>query len=339
MKTRKFIDTVTVYATAGRGGDGSASFRREKFVPKGGPDGGDGGRGGHVILRGNHDVDSLVSLYFSPHQRAGSAGNGTGKQQHGENGANRLIDVPCGTEVWDKDTGVLLGDILVHGQELVVARGGKGGLGNVHFKSSTHQAPHEFTPGEPGQEITLRLELKIIADIGLVGFPNAGKSSLLSKLSDAHPKIAAYPFTTLNPVLGTIIFDDFTRLRIADIPGIIKGAHDGVGLGDAFLRHIVRARFLLLVIDMAGVDTRPPVDDYRCLMEELELYSADLLDRPRLVIANKMDIPEAAENLKSFIRKTRTRPLPVSTETGEGIRALKTRLHALCKGRTDPLSP
>lgn len=322
---------MTVFATAGNGGNGSSSFRREKFVPKGGPDGGDGGRGGHILLQGDADTDSLIALYFAPHLRAGHGGGGAGNRKHGRNGKDCIIKVPCGTEVWDKETDTLLGDIVAHGQELMAARGGKGGLGNTHFKSSTHQAPTEHTDGELGQDLALRLELKVMADVGLVGFPNAGKSSLLARLSDARPKIASYPFTTLNPVLGTVVFDDLTRLRIADIPGIIKGAHDGVGLGDDFLRHIERARFLLIVVDMAGVDTREPVEDYRCLMRELRLYDAELPKRPHLVIANKMDLPEAADHLKVFIRKTRIRPLPVSAETGDGIPGLRTRLYDLCR--------
>jgi GTP-binding protein len=331
LKTRKFVDHVTVFATAGNGGNGSASFRREKFVPKGGPDGGDGGRGGHVILRGDRDTDSLIALYFAPLLRAGHGGNGAGQQKHGRNGLDKLIKIPCGTEIWDTETDTLLGDIITHGQELIIARGGNGGIGNVHFKSSTHQAPTEQTDGEPGQDVTLRLELKIMADIGLVGFPNAGKSSLLTALSDAHPKVAAYPFTTLNPVLGTVLFEDYTKLRIADIPGIISGAHEGVGLGYDFLRHIERSRFLLLVLDMAGVDTRNPVDDYQSLISELTLYDAELPERPHLVIANKMDLPEAAENMTEFIRQTGISPLPISTLAGTGIAELKTELHALCR--------
>lgn len=333
MKTRKFVDHVTIFATAGNGGNGSASFRREKFVPKGGPDGGDGGRGGHIILRADNDTDSLVSLYFAPHQRAGHGGNGSGQKKHGRNGKDVTIKIPCGTEVWDKESDVLLADIITPGQELIVARGGNGGAGNVHFKTSTHQAPIEQIDGEPGQDLTLRLELKIMADIGLTGFPNAGKSSLLTCISDAHPKVASYPFTTLNPVLGTIVFDDFTSLRIADIPGIIEGAHDGVGLGDDFLRHIERSRFLLLVIDMAGVDAREPLADYRCLLNELSLYDESLTIRPHLIVANKMDLPEAAENLDIFIKETGTSPLAVSTVTGDGIEELKKQLHTLCGKR------
>lgn len=331
MKTRKFVDHVTVYATAGNGGNGSSSFRREKFVAKGGPDGGDGGRGGHVIFRTDNDTDSLIGLYFAPHQRAGHATNGSGQKKHGRDGKDLVVKIPCGTEVWDKEADVLLGDLTAPGQELIVARGGNGGIGNVHFKSSTHQAPTEHTDGELGQDVTLRLELKIMADIGLTGFPNAGKSSLLTCISDARPKVAAYPFTTLNPVLGTVVFEDFTSLRIADIPGIIEGAHEGVGLGDDFLRHIERSRFLLLVIDMAGVDTREPLEDYRCLMNELRLYDEQLAERPYLIVANKMDLPEAAENLKDFVKGTGLSPLPVSTLTGDGIERLKVELHKLCR--------
>ncbi len=299
-------------------------------MPKGGPDGGDGGRGGHVVLHGDDDVDSLIQLYFSPHLRAGNGGHGSGRQMHGANGRDCIINVPLGTQVWNNDTGEMLGDIVENGQEMRIAKGGKGGLGNIHFKSSTHQAPIEHTPGEPGQELSLRLVLKLMADIGLVGFPNAGKSSMLAKLSDARPKIAAYPFTTRNPVPGTVVFDDFTQLRMADIPGIIEGAHAGVGLGDAFLRHIERARFLLIIIDMAAVDARKPAADFECLMNELRMYNPDLLLKPLLTVANKMDLPAAARHLKTFIRKTGISPVPVSTLTGQGIEDLKARLHSLC---------
>ncbi len=330
MKSRKFIDHVVVYASSGKGGNGSASFRREKFVAHGGPDGGDGGKGGSVIFRGNQDEDSLIRLFYSPHQRAKHGGDGRGRQMHGANGTDCVLSIPLGTEVWDREAEVLLGDIVEHDQELIVAKGGKGGAGNIHYKSSTNQAPTKCTPGGEGEETTLGLELKIMADIGLVGLPNAGKSSLLSRISDAHPKVAAYPFTTLNPVLGTIIFEDYTRLRIADIPGLIEGAHEGVGLGHAFLRHVERSKFLLYVIDMAGVDARNPEDDYTCLHEELRLHNADLVERPSLVLANKMDLPEAAENLKVFRKKTGCNPIPISAESGEGLDQLRAQLHDLC---------
>ncbi len=334
MKSRKFIDHVRIFAHAGNGGDGCVSFRREKFVPKGGPDGGDGGRGGHVILRGDKDVDSLVALYFSPHQRAKHGGHGKGKQLHGKNGSDRIVKVPLGTEVWDADTDVLLDDIVTAGQECVVARGGRGGRGNVHWKSSTNQAPREHTDGVRVESVTLRLELKIVADIGLIGFPNAGKSSLLTQVSDAHPKIGAYPFTTLNPIIGTIVFEDYTRATVADIPGLIEGAHEGVGLGHAFLRHVERSRFLVYVIDVAGVDTREPYDDYAKLRRELELHREDLVRRPFLVVANKMDLPQAETKLTEFARATGTDPIPLSAETGEGIDKLKARIEELVKAGT-----
>jgi GTP-binding protein len=330
MKSRKFIDHVVVHTTSGKGGNGSASFRREKFVAHGGPDGGDGGKGGSVLFRGDKDEDSLIRLFFSPHQRAGHGGTGRSRQMHGANGADCILKVPLGTEVWDREAEVMLGDILEHGQEIIVAKGGKGGVGNIHFKSSTNQAPTKCTPGGDGEDVTLKLELKIMADIGLVGLPNAGKSSLLSCISDAHPKVAAYPFTTLNPVLGTIIFEDYTRLRIADIPGLIEGAHEGIGLGHDFLRHVERSNFLIYVIDMAGVDARNPEDDYDCLREELHLHDASLSERPSIVVANKMDLPEAQENLKDFRKKTGLDPIQVSAESGEGLDELRARLHDLC---------
>ena len=306
------------------------SFRREKFVPKGGPDGGDGGNGGSVILRADANENSLIRTYFQPHQRAENAGAGGGKRLHGKNGKDCIIKVPCGTEVWDVESDTMLADIIEDGEELRVAKGGKGGLGNWHFKTSTHQAPTERTEGTPGEEVTLRLVLKIVADIGLVGFPNAGKSSLLRRISDAHPKIGAYPFTTLNPIIGTLVFDDYTRNRIADIPGIIEGAHSGIGLGHDFLRHIERSKFLLYIIDMAGVDTRNPEDDYNCLRRELVMHREELGERPSLVVANKMDLPEARENLKEFKKSTGIDPIEISAETGNGIDQLRKELHELC---------
>lgn len=329
MKTRKFVDHAILYASAGNGGNGSASFRREKYVPKGGPDGGDGGRGGHVILQAHADTDSLIGIYFEPHRRAEHGGNGRGQKMHGKNGADCIVKVPLGTVVRERESELVLGDLTEDGQELIVAKGGKGGLGNVHFKSSTHQAPEETTPSEEGQVLTLELELKIMAHAGLVGFPNAGKSSLLSAVSDAHPKVASYPFTTINPVPGTILFEDYTHIKVIDIPGIIHGAHHGVGLGDTFLRHIERAKLILMVIDMAGTDGREPAQDYRDLLDELGQYNPELLDRPRIVVANKMDLPEAIENLPAFKKETKTNPIRVSALNQTGLTQLKTRLHRL----------
>lgn len=329
MKTRKFVDAAPLYARAGNGGDGSASFRREKFVSKGGPDGGDGGRGGHVILQADRDTDSLIGIYFAPHRKAEHGGAGRGKQMHGKNGRDLIVKVPCGTQVTDFESGALLADMLTHGAEYCAARGGQGGRGNVHWKRATHQAPTEHTTGEPGHEDAFKLELKLVADIGLVGFPNAGKSSLLTQISDAHPRIGAYPFTTLNPIIGTIIFPDYTRATVADIPGLINDAHRGVGLGYAFLRHIERAHYLVYVIDMAGTDGRKPHEDYRSLKRELKLYQPDLVRRPGLLVANKMDRPEAAANLAAFATETGESPLPVSAREGDGIDDLREALFSL----------
>ncbi|MEI7899966.1 MAG: GTPase ObgE [bacterium] len=312
MKTRKFVDHVGVHARAGKGGDGSSSFRREACVPEGGPDGGDGGRGGHVIFKGDHDVDSLIALYFAPQLFAEDGVAGRGQKMFGRRGKDLVVRVPCGTSVFDAESGVQLADVVEHGQEVVIAQGGKGGLGNVHFRTSTHQVPTEHTPGDVGEEFRLRLELKIIADAGLLGFPNAGKSSLLSCVSDAHPKIASYPFTTLNPIVGTIRYPDFSQLRVADVPGIIEGASAGVGLGIDFLKHLARSRVLVYIIDMAGTDNRQPWQDYLTLLREIEQHNDELLKRPALVLANKMDEDAAAENLPRFIQETGVTPLPIS---------------------------
>lgn len=331
MKIHKFVDSVVVQARAGSGGNGCVSFRREKFVPHGGPNGGDGGRGGHVIFRVSHDENSLIRLYYAPHPRGEPGGSGKGKDLHGRNGKDKIVNVPRGTEIWSEDN-QLIADLVEDGKELIVAHGGKGGLGNSHWKSATHQAPREHTDGKPGEELKLRLELKLMADAGLIGFPNAGKSSLLTQLSDAHPKIAAYPFTTLNPIIGTLIFEDYSRLTVADIPGILKGAHEGVGLGHAFLRHVERARYLVYVVDMAGVDNRSPITDYRDLTEELRLYNERLATHPSLVVANKMDLPEAQENLGAFIKETGTDPIQVSAANGDGIATLKAAVQTLAHG-------
>lgn len=329
MKTRKFVDSIVIHAAGGNGGNGCLCFRREKYVPKGGPDGGDGGRGGHVILRVDPNTDSLISLFFNPQQRAESGQHGMGKRMHGRNGHDLIIPVPCGTEIRDIANDELLGDLVEPGQEIMIAKGGKGGLGNPHWQTSTHQTPYEHTDGEPGEEKNIRLDLKLLADVGLVGLPNAGKSSILSKISNAHPKIAPYAFTTLNPIIGTVkLGDEFQEesYTVADIPGLVKHAHEGVGLGDRFLRHVERASCLALVIDMSGGEGRDPVDDYQVLRRELKLYSEALLLRSTLVVANKMDCPDAAENLKKFRKETKTKPLPVSAESGEGLELLKQRL-------------
>lgn len=333
MKIRKFVDQVLIHIRAGKGGDGCCSFRREACVPEGGPDGGDGGRGGHIIFKGCRNVDSLLALYFSPLVFAEDGVKGMGQKMFGRMGKDLVVLLPCGTEVFNKETDELIADIVEHDQEIIIAKGGTGGLGNVHFRTSTHQVPTEHTPGEPGEEFRLRLELKTIADAGLLGFPNAGKSSLLTRISDARPKVASYPFTTLNPIVGTVNYDNFSQLRVADIPGIIEGAADGVGLGLDFLRHISRSRVLVYIIDMAGTDNRNPWDDYKMLRKEIKQYDEVLLKRPSIVIANKMDEQAAIENLPAFIKKTRTHPIPMCTldPQNSGVEAFKQRLQDILK--------
>ena len=360
MKSIAFKDRVKVQVFAGNGGDGCISFRREKFVPYGGPDGGNGGNGGSVILKACKDVDSLVNWYYQPIQKAASGHRGSGNHRAGETGNDLIMLVPCGTAVYQipdvaphnpldfeeeeehttkdkheisEDKRVFLGEVVNDGDILLVAAGGKGGRGNATFASSTNRAPREFGPGTEGEHRRLLLELKMVAEVGLVGYPNAGKSTLLSKLSHAHPKIAPYPFTTLNPLIGILTFEDYTTIRIADIPGLIDGAHKGVGLGYDFLRHVERTKLLLFIIDMGGVDARDPVHDYTNLRHELALYNDDLPHRPALVIANKMDLPESADNLARFIKETGITPMILSAEQGDGLETLKDTLYDWKRGR------
>ena len=312
MKAKTFIDQVEVQVRSGKGGDGAMSMRREALVEFGGPDGGDGGRGGDVVFKASEHVNSLLSLYYDPKCYAQDGEGGKSQKMYGKRGKDLVIPVPLGTEVYDAETDELIADITESGQSVIVAKGGAGGFGNVHFKSSVNQAPTEHTPGGPAEERRLRLELKTIADAGLLGFPNAGKSSLLSVLSSATPKIASYPFTTLNPIVGTIIYEDFAKIAMADVPGIIEGAAKGVGLGLAFLKHLERSKVLVYVIDMAGTDNREPWTDFKILRKEIDEYSVELAERPYLVVANKMDTPEAQENLKRFVEETGVRPIEVS---------------------------
>lgn len=285
-----FLDRVEIIVEAGRGGNGARSFRREKYVPRGGPDGGDGGRGGDVVLVGHEGMNTLYDLTARPHYRAGHGRHGAGARKTGADGADVRLSVPLGTVAIDADTGDVIGEVLAHGQALIVAAGGRGGLGNVHFATSTRQAPEKATPGQPGQRRRLRLELKVIAQVGLVGFPNAGKSTLISALTRARAKIAEYPFTTLQPVLGTLPLSDGTSLVIADIPGLIEGAHAGAGMGVDFLRHIERTELLVYVLDAAGRDDADCPAAWRVLRRELECYDTAILERPFLVALNKMDL-------------------------------------------------
>lgn len=317
MKTRTFIDQVDVTVRSGKGGDGAATFRREALVMFGGPDGGDGGRGGDVVFRASNHVNSLVSLYFDPHLFAEDGVPGSGRKCYGRRGRDKIVDVPPGTLVTDADTGLLVADIVEPGEKVIVAKGGAGGFGNVHFKSSVNQAPTEHTPGGAAEERRLHLELKTIADAGLLGFPNAGKSSLLTAVSAATPKIASYPFTTLNPIVGTMVYHDFAKIRIADVPGIIEGASKGVGLGFAFLRHLERSRVMVYVIDMAGTDGREPWEDYRILSKEIADYNEELPVRPAIVVANKMDCAAARKNLRRFVKETGVTPIPLCCEAAK----------------------
>ena len=384
-----FIDEIKVYARAGHGGKGAVAFHREAFVPKGGPSGGNGGRGGSVILQADHDLNNLIQQYYVPRLIAQEGQHGMGKGMDGLAGKDLIIKVPCGTVVWrlkdttppieirmkkddDEDeaedekpiigsgmgkrpllrtsrgqtamevdlsdegattsgegddapeTRELVADLTTHGQQFVLCKGGRGGLGNRNFATARHQTPRFAQPGEPGTEGEYLLELRIMAEIGLVGYPNAGKSTLLTAISKARPKIAAYPFTTLTPQIGILEYADWKRLTVCDVPGLIEGAHNNVGLGHAFLRHIKRCKILVLLLDMAGTDGREPWDDYKQLLKELELYDPELLERPRIVVANKIDEAIAEEKLKQFKKKIKkVSPLPISAAFGEGMDKFK----------------
>ena len=294
----KFVDLAEIYVKAGRGGNGALSFRREKFVPKGGPDGGDGGKGGDVILEAVGGVVTLADFEYERRFQAGHAGHGEGAMRSGSNGKNLVINVPCGTLVKDSQTGQILADLVVPGQKFIAALGGKGGRGNSHFASSSRRAPRFAEKGDPGQERALTLELKLIADVGLAGFPNAGKSSILAAISGAKPRIAGYPFTTLSPNLGVLAVDD-AQVVIADMPGLIEGAHEGKGLGLQFLRHVERTRIILHVIDLSQPD---PVRMFHALLDEFREYGANLEDRPCIVVGNKTDL-EGTDSNSELLRQ------------------------------------
>jgi GTPase len=376
-----FIDEIKVFASAGHGGKGCVAFHREAYIPKGGPSGGNGGRGGSVILQADHDLNNLIAQYYVPRLIAepGEAGMGKGKDGHA--GKDLIIKVPCGTLVWRQpsapkpeeqdgeaaedekpmlrasmskrpllrraaggkameidlskdeedatpavtsEKGEMIADLTTHGQQFILCKGGRGGLGNRNFATAARQTPRFAQPGEPGDEGDFLLELRIMAEIGIVGYPNAGKSTLLTAISRARPKVAPYPFTTLTPQIGIVEYADFKRLTVCDVPGLIEGAHQNIGLGHSFLRHIERCKILVILLDMAGTDNRAPWDDYHHLLEELELYDPDLLKRPRYVVANKMDEAVAEENLKKFKRKIRKTPVMLmSAAFDEGVDKFK----------------
>lgn len=328
-----FIDEANVTLKAGDGGKGAATFRREKFIPFGGPDGGDGGNGGSVYALGDENVSDLERYMYSPEVRAEDGGSGSGRNKTGASGKDAVMRVPPGTIIIDPETDSVAAEILSHGEKILLMRGGKGGLGNTHFKSSTNRAPRQFTYGTKGESGEFKLVLKSIADAGMVGYPNAGKSSLVGLLTPARPKVGAYPFTTLHVNIGTLDYPEtYERLKLADIPGLIDGASENKGLGHKFLRHIERCKVLVIVIDMAGTDGRKPADDYKNLIGELRLYSEELVKKPIIVAANKMDEPAAVKNLKSFRRKYPSLDvIPVSCLTEEGIPDLKREIYSECK--------
>lgn len=384
-----FVDEIKVFARAGHGGKGAVAFHREAYVPKGGPSGGNGGRGGSVILQADHDLNNLINQFYVPRLIAQQGEGGMGKGMDGLAGKDLIVKVPCGTLVWrlpsapkpveekveeldmeeledthienplfktgtskrpvirtsgterameidlsqedpedgskvDPVKGELVADLIEHGQQFVLCKGGRGGLGNRNFATPRRQTPRFAQPGEPGEEGDYLFELRMVAEVGLVGYPNAGKSTLLTAISRARPKVAPYPFTTLHPQPGIVEYSDFKRLTVCDVPGLIEGAHENVGLGHKFLRHILRCKILVILLDMAGTDNREPWDDYKKLLQELELYDPAMLEKPRYVVANKMDEPAAEANLKKFKTKIKKTPvLPISAGFEDGIDKFK----------------
>jgi GTPase len=320
-----FIDRAKIHVQGGNGGNGVTAFRREKFVPKGGPSGGDGGRGGDVILVADVSLNTLLHLRYNPRHIAERGLHGEGSNRSGHTGADLIVSVPLGTQIFDSETGELLADLAHHGAQWLAARGGRGGFGNAHFATSTNRAPRYHQEGGKGEERDLQLELKLLADVGLVGFPNAGKSTFISTVSAARPKIADYPFTTLEPNLGVVDLGDFRTFVIADIPGLIEGAHAGAGLGDRFLRHIERTKLLLHLVDVSSVSGRETVADYLTVNRELASYNSELAVRPQLVVATKIDALDEPERLESLKRRVAEDGKPffaISSATGEGVRDL-----------------
>jgi GTP-binding protein len=320
-----FIDRAKIHVQGGDGGNGVTAFRREKFVPRGGPSGGDGGRGGDVIVLADASLNTLLHLRYNPQHTAQRGLHGEGSNRSGRNGEDLTIRVPVGTQIFDATTGDLLHDLNHDGDQWLAARGGRGGFGNAHFTTSTNRAPRYHQSGSPGEELDLQLELKLLADVGLVGFPNAGKSTFISTVSAARPKIADYPFTTLEPHLGVVDLGDFRTFVIADIPGLIEGAHTGAGLGDRFLRHIERTKLLLHLVDVSSVSGRDAVSDYETVNRELASYNDELATRPQFVVATKIDALDEPERLESLKQKAIEDQKPffaISSATGNGVREL-----------------
>ncbi|MFH1732535.1 MAG: GTPase ObgE [Planctomycetota bacterium] len=324
-----FIDHAIIKVRAGNGGHGCVSFRREKYVPRGGPNGGDGGKGGDLIIVGNPQVATLLDFNRLPEYAAGNGKPGSGSNKTGRAGGDLVLQVPLGTTLFDETTGLQLRDITEEGEPIVVARGGRGGRGNARFKSSINQTPREFEKGAEGESRALRLELRLIADAGIVGLPNAGKSTLLGKVSAARPKVSGYPFTTLAPNLGIVELDDYTRLVLADMPGLIEGAHDGKGLGDEFLRHVERTRMLVHLVDVSPAADTDPVEAYETLREEIRLYSPALAGRPFVVAANKLDMEGAEANARRLEDRAGRHVVRISALTGTGLKTLLWKINEM----------
>jgi GTP-binding protein len=343
-----FVDEAHIHVKAGDGGHGCVSFRREKYVPKGGPDGGDGGRGGHVFFEAAADLDTLLDFIGKHHWRAQNGRPGSGNNRTGADGQDLVIKVPVGTLLHDVDLSLLIKDLNEVGIQILVCQGGKGGRGNKAFATSTNQTPRTAEPGRLGQERNLRLELKLIADVGLVGKPNAGKSTLVSRSSAARPKIADYPFTTLEPVLGIVELSDFRRFVMADLPGLIEGAHKGVGLGFDFLRHIERTALIVHLLDVLPADGSDPLDNYHAIRRELEQHSRVLAAKPEVIVANKIDLDPDGTTVRALTKKLHTKIIPISAVTGQGTRELsellwqkvkeiKAQAQSSCDSSTDSL--
>ncbi|HEY0431120.1 MAG TPA: GTPase ObgE [Pyrinomonadaceae bacterium] len=331
-----FIDRVKIHVGGGHGGNGVTAFRREKFVPRGGPSGGDGGRGGNIWIIADSSLNTLLHLRYNPEHIADRGRHGEGSNCSGKEGEDRIVRVPIGTQIFEATSGELLQDLSVDGARWLAAKGGRGGFGNSHFATSTNRAPRYHQQGSPGEELELQLELKLLADVGLVGFPNAGKSTLISTISAAKPKIADYPFTTLEPHLGVVDLGDFRTLVVADMPGLIEGAHEGAGLGDRFLRHIERTKLLLHLVDVSSASGRDAVSDYLTVNRELKAYNPELASRPQIVVATKIDALDEPERLEALKREVASEGLPlyeISSVTNRGtkelVAAVAARLDAL----------